>query len=39
MTLLDGKPTVEVDVHASSLTLLSNDYYVGFELPATDDLY
>ena len=39
MTLIDGKPTVEVDVHASSLTLLSNDYYVGFELPATDDLY
>ena len=25
MTLIDGQPTIEVDVHASSLTLLSND--------------
>ena len=39
MTLIDGQPTVEVDVHASSLTLLSADYYVGFELPETDDYY
>jgi len=39
MTLIDGQPTIEVDVHASSLTLLSNDYYLGFELPDTGDLY
>lgn len=39
MTLIDGQPTVEVDVHASSLTLLSNDYYLGFDLPDTDDYY
>lgn len=38
-TLIDGKPTTEVDVHASSLRLLSEDYYLGFELPETDDLY
>lgn len=39
MTLIDGQPTIEVDVHASSLTLLANDYYLGFDLPDTDDLY
>ena len=39
MTLIDGQPTVEVDVHASSLTILSNDYYNRFDLPETDDLY
>jgi len=39
MTLIDGQPTIEVDVHASSLTLLSNDYYLGFDLPDTQDLY
>ena len=39
MTLIDGQPTIEVDVHASSLTLLSNDYYLGFDLPDTEDLY
>ena len=39
MTLIDGQPTIEVDVHASSLTLLANDYYLGFDLPETDDLY
>lgn len=39
MTLIDGQPTIEVDVHASSLTLLSNDYYLGFDLPETQDLY
>jgi len=39
MTLIDGQPTIEVDVHASSLTLLSNDYYLGFELPDTEDFY
>jgi hypothetical protein len=38
-TLIDGKPTTEVDVHASSLRLLSEDYYLGFELPETEDLY
>lgn len=39
MTLIDGQPTIEVDVRASSLTLLANDYYLGFDLPETDDLY
>ena len=32
-TRIDGKSTKEVDVHASSLTLLSNDYHLGFDLP------
>jgi hypothetical protein len=39
MTLIDGETTREVDVHASSLTLLAGDYYLGFELPECDDLY
>jgi hypothetical protein len=39
MTQINGEPTVEVDVHASSLTILSNDYYHGFNLPDTADLY
>ena len=39
MTLINGEPTIDVDVHASSLTLLSNDYHLGFELPDTADLY
>jgi hypothetical protein len=38
-TLIDGKPTIEVDVHASSLRLFSEDYNLGFELPDTEDLY
>ena len=38
-TLIDGKPTTEVDVHASALRLFSEDYYLGFDLPETDDLY
>lgn len=38
-TLIDDKPTTEVDVHASSLRLLSEDYLFGFDLPETDDLY
>ena len=38
-TLIDGKQTAEVDVHASSLTLLSNDYYHGFQLPDSSDYY
>ena len=38
-TLIDGEATTEVDVHASGLRLLAEDYYVGFELPDTDDLY
>ena len=38
-TLIDGQPTTEVDVHASSLRLFSEDYYLGFDLPETDDLY
>ncbi|EBA04178.1 hypothetical protein RB2150_06743 [Rhodobacterales bacterium HTCC2150] len=38
-TLIDGQTTTEVDVHASSLRLLSEDYYLGFDLPETDDLY
>jgi len=38
-TLIDDKSTVEVDVHASSLMLLSQDYHIGFDLPDTDDLY
>jgi hypothetical protein len=38
-TLIDGKPTVEVDVHASGLRLFAEDFYVGFELPETEDLY
>jgi hypothetical protein len=39
MTLIDGKPTVEVDVHASGLRLFAEDFYAGFELPETEDLY
>lgn len=39
MTLIDGQPTVEVDVHASSLTLLSNSCNYDFSLPATADYY
>lgn len=39
MTLIDGKPTVEVDVHASGLRLFAEDFYVGFDLPETEDLY
>jgi hypothetical protein len=38
-TLIDGKPTTEVDVHASSLRLFSEDYDLGFDLPETEDLY
>lgn len=38
-TLIDGQPTTEVDVHASGLRLLAEDYYIGFELPDTEDLY
>lgn len=38
-TLIDGQPTTEVDVHASGLRLLAEDYSIGFELPDTDDLY
>lgn len=38
-TLIDGQPSTEVDVHASGLRLLAEDYYIGFELPETDDLY
>ena len=38
-TLIDDQPTTEVDVHASGLRLLAEDYYIGFELPDTDDLY
>lgn len=39
MTLIDGEPTKEVDVHASSLTLLAGDSLYAFELPACDDYY
>lgn len=39
MTLIDGQRTVEVDVHASSLTLLSEHYNYEFSLPDTDDYY
>jgi hypothetical protein len=39
MTLIDGKPTVEVDVHASSLRLLAGDGRIGFDLPDVEDLY
>ena len=39
MTKINSEPTVEVDVHASSLTILSNDYHHGFNLPDTVDLY
>ena len=39
MTKINSEPTVEVDVHASSLTILSNDYHHGFNLPDTADLY
>jgi len=39
MTLIDGKPTASVDIHASGLRLLSEDYYIGFDLPDADDLY
>ena len=39
MTLIDDSPTVEVDVHASSLTLLSEDGTYGFTLPDTNDYY
>ncbi len=38
-TLIDGEATTEVDVHASGLRLLAEDYYIGFELPECDDLY
>ncbi|MDG1085729.1 MAG: hypothetical protein P8P35_16775 [Planktotalea sp.] len=38
-TLINDKPTIEVDVHASGLRLLAEDYHVGFHLPETDDLY
>jgi hypothetical protein len=38
-TLIDGKPTVEVDVHASGLILLAEDHQIGFDLPETEDLY
>ena len=38
-TRIDDEPTTEVDVHASSLRLLSEDYYIGFDLPETEDLY
>jgi hypothetical protein len=38
-TLIDDKPTVEVDVHASGLRLLAEDYLIGFDLPDTEDLY
>jgi len=38
-TLINGKPTVAVDVHASGLRLLAEDYYTGFDLPETEDLY
>ena len=31
--------TIEVDVHASSLRLFSEDYDLGFDLPETEDLY
>lgn len=39
MTMIDGYATMAVDVHASSLTLLANDYTLGFTLPETDDYY
>lgn len=38
-TLINGKPTVAVDVHASGLRLLAEDFYSGFTLPETEDLY
>mgnify|MGYP003675637977 FL=1 len=38
-TLIDGKPTSEIDVHASGLRLLAGDKDIGFELPDTEDLY
>ena len=38
-TLINGKLTVAVDVHASGLRLLAEDYYSGFTLPETEDLY
>ena len=38
-TLIDDKSTVAVDVHASGLRLLAEDYYTGFDLPETEDLY
>lgn len=38
-TLIDDKPTVAVDVHASGLRLLADDSDVGFDLPETEDLY
>lgn len=38
-TLINDKPTVAVDVHASGLRLLAEDYYIGFTLPEADDLY
>ena len=38
-TLINDKPTVAVDVHASGLRLLAEDYYSGFTLPETEDLY
>ena len=38
-TLIDGEPTSEIDVHASGLRLLAEDEDIGFDLPATEDLY
>lgn len=38
-TLINGKPTSEIDVHASGLRLLAEDEDIGFELPDTEDLY
>ena len=38
-TLIDGKPTSEIDVHASGLRLLAEDEDIGFNLPDTEDLY
>lgn len=38
-TLINGKPTAAVDVHASGLRLLAEDYYIGFTLPEAEDLY
>ena len=38
-TLINGKPTVAVDVHASGLRLLAEDNSSDFTLPETEDLY
>jgi len=38
-TLINDKPTVEVDIHASGLRLFAEDFYAGFNLPDTEDLY